>query len=126
MAKLTKDMLGWCYALDVVKWLSDDAQKTGDYTAVEVIALSNAGEVLVVSDDEYEASVIYCAMMHLPALVSFMDDWDRVGWDEETLTFFCKEKLTEHANCKYNPSIDGTQDMWTREYLEKIWKRMRK
>ena len=124
--KVTKDMLSWCYALDVVKWLSHDASKTGDYTAVETIALTNkSGEVLVVPDDEYEASVIYCAMIHLPALVSFIDEWHAVDWYEGTLTFYSSDKYIEQANCKYNPSIDDKKDSWTREWLESVWKRMR-
>ena len=118
-------MLGWCYALDVVKWISNNATKTGDYYPVEVIALSNAGEVLVVPDDEYEASVIYCAMLHLPALPSFIDNWDIVEWDEHTLTFKCEGKQYEYANCKYNPMIGETKSQWTREWLENVWKRMR-
>lgn len=122
MIDLTIDMLSWCYPLDVVRWLSNQASQDGDYMVLEVVSSNVGGHVLSVPRAEYEASVIYSAQMHIPALVSFMDDWDSVGWNDGILTFFCKNKFSEHINCKYNPRLGEQSTLWTREQLELIWK----
>ena len=123
---LTKAHLIWCRPMDVIYWLSKQASIDGDYQKLENFAmLVDSSASLVVPLEQWEASAIGAAVLHIPALPSFIDAWDTVMYDQGTLEFTCKNKIhPEYANCRM--PFNTSKKRWKRSDLEKIWDEMSK